>query len=78
MSGRSSRPGRYRRGVASVGVELALDLLDELEVELEQAAQEADDEQEVLAPVGQRLRARLGLGEAEGQVAMSSRSVAMP
>jgi hypothetical protein len=37
-------------------------------VQLEQAAQEPDDEQQVLAAVRQRLRARLGLGHARGQI----------
>ena len=45
-------------------------------MELEQAAQEPHDEQQVLAPVGQRLRARLGLGDRAERSAISSRSVA--
>ena len=50
------------------GLELALDPVDELAVQVEQAAQEPGDEQQVLAPVGERLRARLELVDARRQV----------
>ena len=45
--------------------ELPFDLVDELEVEREQVAQERDHEQQVLSPVRQRLDTLLGLLEHE-------------
>jgi hypothetical protein len=49
-------------------VKLAFDLVDEFEVEFELSAQERDDEQQVLSPVGQRVRGRFGLGQSRGQI----------
>ena len=64
------RPGRgvLRLIVAAAGLELALDAVDELDVQVEQVAHEPHDEQQVLAPVWERLGARFGLADALEQV----------
>ncbi|HEU0335437.1 MAG TPA: MMPL family transporter, partial [Gaiellaceae bacterium] len=70
----SRRPGSGRgaalvSGVAELGGrELALDLVDQVEVQLEQPPQEADHEQQVLAPVRQQHGGRLGVVEPGLQV----------
>jgi hypothetical protein len=50
-------------GTGAVGTQLPLGVVDELEVEVEQPAQEVDDHEQVLPPVGKSLRARLGVGQ---------------
>jgi hypothetical protein len=46
-----------------------LEFVDELEVEGEEAAEEAEHEQQVLGPGGARARVGLGLFEADEEVA---------
>src|SRR6188768_3172371 len=63
------RPSRLRRAFrSSGGGDLALDLVDEIEMEVEVAPQEVDDEQEILAPVLDRPRRFLGVVQSQHQI----------
>src|SRR5712691_7335764 len=64
----ASRSRRPRSLASPLRGKLALDLLDQLEMQIEQPAKEADDEQQVLTAVGQQLGARLSCVEARGEV----------
>ena len=50
--------------MSALPAELALDLVDEVLVQLEEPAQEAGDEQQVLLAVGELLGAALGVVQA--------------
>lgn len=53
-----------------------LELIDEFEMEVEESAEKAEDEQQVLGPRGERLRARLGFFEPDEVAAELSAATA--